>query len=75
MSRLELYKGYRALIAELYDFRNYRRRTLEFILNRGAQVGARRAVRDASELAAARAHPAGDRAARRARAARGSRCR
>ena len=40
MSRLELYKGYRRLIAELYEFRNFRRRTLEFILNRGRQVGA-----------------------------------
>ncbi len=39
MSRIELYQGYRALIAELYDFRNFRRRTLEFILNRGRQVG------------------------------------
>lgn len=39
MSRIELYKGYRALIADLYDFRNFRRRTLEFILNRGRQVG------------------------------------
>ncbi|MCC6848679.1 MAG: radical SAM protein [Deltaproteobacteria bacterium] len=39
MSRIDLYKGYRALIADLYDFRNFRRRTLEFILNRGRQVG------------------------------------
>ena len=39
MSRIELYKGYRELIADLYDFRNFRRRTLEFILNRGRQVG------------------------------------
>jgi radical SAM superfamily enzyme YgiQ (UPF0313 family) len=39
MSRIELYKGYRRLIAELYDFRNFRRRTLEFILNRGRQTG------------------------------------
>src|SRR6185503_6112964 len=39
MSRIELYKGYRTLIAELYEFRNYRHRTLEFILNRGRQVG------------------------------------
>src|SRR5262245_1025011 len=40
MSRLELYRGYRRLIAELYEFRNFRRRSLEFILNRGRQVGA-----------------------------------
>jgi len=39
MSRIEFYKGYRTLIADLYEFRNYRRRTLEFILNRGRQVG------------------------------------
>jgi radical SAM superfamily enzyme YgiQ (UPF0313 family) len=39
MSRLELYRGYRRLIADLYDFRNFRRRTLDFILHRGRQVG------------------------------------
>ena len=39
MSRIELYKGYRTLIAELYDFHNFRARTLGFILNRGRQVG------------------------------------
>lgn len=39
MSRVELYKGYRQLIAELYEFRNFRKRTLGFILNRGRQVG------------------------------------
>ena len=39
MSRIELYKGYRELIADLYDFRNFRARTLEFIVNRGRQVG------------------------------------
>ena len=39
MSRVELYKGYRKLIAELYEFRNFRNRTLGFILNRGRQVG------------------------------------
>jgi hypothetical protein len=33
----ELYKGYRRLIAEPYEFRNFRRRTLEFILNRAAR--------------------------------------
>src|SRR5690606_21839362 len=38
MSRRELYEGYRKLIAELYDFRNYRERTLAFILNRGRQI-------------------------------------
>jgi hypothetical protein len=38
MSRRELYDGYRRLIAELYDFRNYHRRTMEFLLNRGGQI-------------------------------------
>jgi radical SAM superfamily enzyme YgiQ (UPF0313 family) len=38
MSRLELYRGYRTLIAQLYDFRNYRRRTLDFLLHKGDQV-------------------------------------
>jgi radical SAM superfamily enzyme YgiQ (UPF0313 family) len=38
MSRLELYRGYRTLIGQLYDFANYRRRTLDFILNKGEQV-------------------------------------
>ena len=45
MSRIELYKGYRALIADLYDFRNFRARTLEFITHRGRQVGERLQVR------------------------------
>ncbi len=39
MSRIELYKGYRTLIADLYEFRNFRTRTLEFIVNRGRRVG------------------------------------
>jgi hypothetical protein len=39
MSRLELYRGYRDLITRLYDFRNFRRRTLDYILNRGTAVG------------------------------------
>jgi radical SAM superfamily enzyme YgiQ (UPF0313 family) len=38
MSRLELYRGYRRLLAQLYDFRNFRSRTLAFLLARGAQV-------------------------------------
>jgi len=40
MSRLELYRGYRWLVEQLYDFRHYRRRTLDFLLNRGEQVHA-----------------------------------
>jgi radical SAM superfamily enzyme YgiQ (UPF0313 family) len=39
MSRVELYEGYRKLIVSLYDFKNYRRRSLDYILNRGWQVG------------------------------------
>ncbi|MCL4683615.1 B12-binding domain-containing radical SAM protein [Myxococcota bacterium] len=38
MSRLELYEGYRRLIAELYDFRNFHERTLAFLLARGQQI-------------------------------------
>jgi len=38
MSRLELYKGYRRLLEQLYDFRHFRRRTLDFVLHRGTQV-------------------------------------
>jgi radical SAM superfamily enzyme YgiQ (UPF0313 family) len=38
MSRLELYRGYRWLLGQLYDFRNYRTRTLAFLKTRGAQV-------------------------------------
>jgi radical SAM superfamily enzyme YgiQ (UPF0313 family) len=38
MSRRELYAGYRRLIEDLYDFRNYRRRTLAFLLGRGRQI-------------------------------------
>jgi hypothetical protein len=39
MSRRRLYEGYRWLVDQLYDFRNYRERTLDFILSRGRQVG------------------------------------
>jgi radical SAM superfamily enzyme YgiQ (UPF0313 family) len=38
MTRRELYEGYRRLIEDLYDFRNYRERTLAFILSRGRQI-------------------------------------
>jgi radical SAM superfamily enzyme YgiQ (UPF0313 family) len=38
MSRLELYRGYRTLIAQLYDFGNYRQRTLDFLMHKGDQV-------------------------------------
>jgi radical SAM superfamily enzyme YgiQ (UPF0313 family) len=35
MTRLELYEGYRRLLHRLYDYRNYRRRAMAFILSRG----------------------------------------
>ena len=38
MTRLELYRGYRWLLEQLYDFRNYRKRTLAFLLNRGSLI-------------------------------------
>ncbi len=38
MSRVELYRGYRWLMDQLYDFANYRARTLAFLLERGHQV-------------------------------------
>jgi len=54
MSRIELYKGYRRLIAELYEFRNFRNRTLEFIVNRGRQAGEGLAIRGEEMRLAAR---------------------
>ncbi|HET8531693.1 MAG TPA: B12-binding domain-containing radical SAM protein [Methylomirabilota bacterium] len=41
MSRLELYEGYRSLLRRLYSYRAYRRRAMDFILNRGTLVGSR----------------------------------
>ncbi len=38
MTRAELYRGYRWLTAQLYDFRNFRRRTLEYLMHRGQVV-------------------------------------
>jgi len=38
MSSLELYEGYRNLIARLYDFDNMRLRIMDYLLSRGAQV-------------------------------------
>ncbi|HEX5068180.1 MAG TPA: B12-binding domain-containing radical SAM protein [Myxococcota bacterium] len=45
MSRLELYRGYRWLLGQLYDFRNYRARTLAFLTARGPQVNRGRNIR------------------------------
>jgi len=38
MSRLELYRGYRRLLEQLYDYGHYRARALGFVLHRGEQV-------------------------------------
>jgi len=53
MSPLELYRGYRWLVEQLYGFRAYRRRTLAFLLNRGHQAHAGLNIRrgDLSRLA------------------------
>jgi radical SAM superfamily enzyme YgiQ (UPF0313 family) len=45
MTQAELYRGYRWLLAQLYDFDNYRERTLGFLLQRGSQVHGGRNVR------------------------------
>ena len=42
MSRRELYEGYRTLLRRLYSYRNYRRRSMALILNRGGLRGSRR---------------------------------
>jgi hypothetical protein len=41
MSRRELYEGYRRLLRRLYDYGNYRRRSMAFLLNRGRVLGSR----------------------------------
>ncbi len=41
MSRLELYEGYRALLERLYDYRNYKQRTMDYLMRRGRQVTGR----------------------------------
>jgi radical SAM superfamily enzyme YgiQ (UPF0313 family) len=41
MSRRELYEGYRTLLRRLYGYRNYRRRSMALILNRGRLRGSR----------------------------------
>lgn len=38
MSRLELYRGYRALTQKLYTFRNFRARALAFLVSRGSYI-------------------------------------
>src|SRR6266496_485275 len=41
MSRLDMYEGYRRLLRRLYAYRNYRRRSMALILNRGALLGSK----------------------------------
>jgi radical SAM superfamily enzyme YgiQ (UPF0313 family) len=41
MSRRQLYEGYKTLLQRLYSYRNYRRRTMQLILNKGAQIQTR----------------------------------
>ena len=36
MSRVQLYEGYKTLLERLYSYRNYRRRTMQLILHKGA---------------------------------------
>ncbi len=38
MSRVQLYEGYKNLLERLYSYRNYRRRVMELILEKGAQI-------------------------------------
>jgi hypothetical protein len=44
MTRVEFFRGYRRLLERLYSFRSYRRRTLDFLLNRGAHLERRFSV-------------------------------
>jgi radical SAM superfamily enzyme YgiQ (UPF0313 family) len=39
MSRLELYEGYQTLLRRLYDYRHYRQRAMDLILNSGPALG------------------------------------
>jgi radical SAM superfamily enzyme YgiQ (UPF0313 family) len=41
MSRVQLYEGYQHLLQRLYGYRNYRRRAMQLILKRGAQIETR----------------------------------
>lgn len=41
MTRVQLYEGYKALLERLYSYRNYRRRVMQLILNRGKRVKGR----------------------------------
>jgi radical SAM superfamily enzyme YgiQ (UPF0313 family) len=41
MSRVQLYEGYKKLLERLYSYRNYRRRVMQLILQKGAQIHTR----------------------------------
>ncbi len=41
MSRVQLYEGYKTLLQRLYSYRNYRRRAMQLILNRGTVIQSR----------------------------------
>ncbi len=41
MSRVQLYEGYKTLLQRLYSYRNYRRRVMQLILNKGTQIETR----------------------------------
>ncbi len=41
MSRVQLYEGYKRLLERLYGYRNYRRRVMQLILQKGAQIQTR----------------------------------
>ena len=41
MSRVQLYEGYKNLLERLYSYRNYRRRVMELLLQKGTQIQTR----------------------------------
>ena len=41
MSRVQLYEGYKKLLERLYGYRNYRRRVMQLILQKGSQIQTR----------------------------------
>jgi radical SAM superfamily enzyme YgiQ (UPF0313 family) len=41
MSRAQLYAGYKHLLERLYGYRNYRRRVMQLLLNKGSQIETR----------------------------------
>jgi radical SAM superfamily enzyme YgiQ (UPF0313 family) len=38
MSRVQLYEGYKKLLERLYSYRNYRRRVMQLLLQKGSQI-------------------------------------